>query len=375
MREGYERVTHIFDGHGGKIAQACAAYGLKADEIIDFSANINPLGYSPDLPKKISREFGAILHYPDINVSSLRSAIARKIHHKEEQVLVGNGSTEFIYLIPRALRPDTGLVFEPTYSDYARALRNSGARVKEVMCDEETFKYDFNHPALAGAETGGGTAVTYLCNPNNPTGYLTRRDEILSLAGRLPSMYIVIDEAFMDFVEGNDDFSVLPDAGGVRNVIVLRSMTKFHGFPGLRLGYMVAHPEVIERIKAVKEPWTVNTLAQVAGLAALEDRRHITRSREFVSAEKDFLYQELLEIDGLKPLRPSVNFILVKITDEGLTARELQEALIRMGILIRDCSNFKGLGNRHFRVAVRNREENMRLLSCLETVLKGLAVK
>ena len=363
----------MFGGHGGNIAQVCAAYGLRPAEIVDFSANINPLGYSPCLPEKIAKELESILHYPDIDVSLLRRAVASEIRHREEEVLIGNGSTEFIYLIPRVLRPETGVVFEPTYSDYARALRNSGAGIEEIICAEETFRRDLGHPVLS-AEDGGGRML-YVCNPNNPTGSLTKREEILSLAKRFPKMYIVMDEAFIDFVEEAEDFSVLPDVGKVRNVIVLRSMTKFHGFPGIRLGYMAAHPDVIERIEAVREPWTVNTLAQVAGLAALEDRHHINKSREFVSAEKDFLYRRLSAIDGLKPIRPSVNFILVKITDDGPTSRELQESLVRMGILIRDCANFKGLGNKYFRVAVRNREENLRLVSCLESALKGLAVR
>lgn len=363
----------MFSGHGGNIAQVCAAYGLKPDEIIDFSANINPLGYSSSLSGKITKGLKSILHYPDIDASLLRRAIASEIRHSEEEVLVGNGSTEFIYLIPRVLKPKTGVIFEPTYSDYARALRNSGAGVEDIVCEGETFRRDLGHPAL-GAEDGGGKML-YICNPNNPTGSLTKREEILSLAKRLPKMYIVMDEAFMDFVEEAEDFSVLPDVGKVRNVIVLRSMTKFHGFPGIRLGYMVAHPDVIERIAAVREPWMVNTLAQVAGLAALEDRHHINKSREFVSAEKDFLYGRLSAIDGLKPLRPSVNFILVKIADDGPTSHELQESLIRMGILIRDCANFKGLGSKYFRVAVRNREENLQLVSCLESVLKGFPPK
>ncbi len=361
-------------GHGGNIAQVCAAHGLRPNEIIDFSANINPLGYPPDLPDKILKEFQAVLHYPDIDASFLRSAIASNILHGEETILIGNGSTEFIYLAPRALRPATGIIFEPTYSDYARALRNTGAGVKEIVCKGDTFECDLGHPVLNSAGIDGN-AMLYLCNPNNPTGTLIKKEDILSLAERLPTMYIVVDEAFMDFVDKAENFSVLPDAGRVKNIIALRSMTKFYGFPGLRLGYMAAHQEVIERIESLKEPWTINTLAQVAGIAALKDRHHMDRSREFVSAERVFLYRQLSAIDGLTPLRPSVNFILAKITDDGPTARELQESLIGMGILIRDCANFKGLGDKYFRVAVRGREENLQLVSCLETVLKGSAVR
>ncbi len=374
MCEGLCQVTN--SGHGGNIAQVCETHGLRPDEIIDFSANINPLGYSPGLPARISRELQSVLHYPDIDAAPLRMAVSSHISRHEDEILIGNGSTEHIYLLPRILRPKTGIVFEPTYSDYARAMKNAGADVTEIMRKTETFEADLNHPAI-GSKTGGANTMLYLCNPNNPTGTLTKKEEVFSLATRYPDMCIVIDEAFMDFVPESDRFSVLTDAGAgdLRNVIVLRSMTKFHGFPGLRLGYMVAHTDIIERLRALKEPWTVNTLAQVAGLLALEDKEHVKKSREFAATEENFLYRQLSAIDGLRPIPPSVNFILVRISDDGPTSRELQESLIGMGILIRDCSNFGGLGDRYFRVAVRTREENVKLSSCLESALKGLVVK
>jgi threonine-phosphate decarboxylase len=361
--------------HGGNIAQVCETHGLRPDEITDFSANINPLGYSPGLPARISRELQSVLHYPDIDAAPLRTAVSSHISRHEDEILIGNGSTEHIYLLPRILRPETGIVFEPTYSDYARAMKNAGADVTEIMRKTETFEADLNYPAI-GSKTGANTML-YLCNPNNPTGTLTKKEEILSLARRCPDMCIVIDEAFMDFVADGYKFSVLKDAGAgsLRNIIVLRSMTKFHGFPGLRLGYTVAHTDIIERLRALKEPWTVNTLAQAAGLLALEDNDYIEKSREFVAAEKDFLYRQLSAIDGLRPIPPSVNFILVRISDDGPTSHELQESLIGMGILIRDCSNFRGLGDKYFRVAVRTRDENVKLVSCLESSLKGLVVK
>ncbi len=362
-------------GHGGNIAQVCETHGLRPDEIIDFSANINPLGYPPGLPARISRELQSVLHYPDIDAAPLRTAVSSYISRHEDEILIGNGSTEHIYLLPRILRPKTGIVFEPTYSDYARAMKNAGADVTEIMRKTETFEADLNHPAV-GTEPGV-RKMLYLCNPNNPTGTLTKKEEILSLARRCPDMCIIIDEAFMDFVAESDRFSVLTDAGAgnSRNVIVLRSMTKFHGFPGLRLGYMVAHTDIIERLRALKEPWTVNTLAQAAGLLALEDQEHAKKSREFAASEKNFLYRQLSSIDGLRPIPPSVNFILVSISDDGPTSREFQESLIGMGILIRDCSNFRGLGDKYFRVAVRTRDENEKLVSCLESALKGLVVK
>ncbi len=356
--------------HGGNIKEVCSQYGLEPGSLLDFSANINPLGYPLGLPKVVREGLHSILHYPDINCTDLRRAIAQKTRHKEEEILVGNGSTEFIYLIPRAFRPSRGLVFEPTYSDYARALRLAGAGVEEIITTEkDSFRPDFRNPAL----TEGQFQTVFLCNPNNPTGNLVEKEEILTLAEGQPQCLIVVDEAFMDFVDEPQRYTVLPESGGVKNLIVLRSMTKFFGYPGLRLGYMVAHPEVRNRIEVHKEPWTVNALAQLAGEVSLGDEDFIFRSREYVASEKSFLYRELSRLEGIAPIPPTVNFITSKITLEGLTSTGLKEMLIKKGLLIRDCSNFLGLGNKYFRVAVRRRDENFLLLRAIRTVLKEMA--
>ncbi|MFN3466150.1 MAG: threonine-phosphate decarboxylase CobD [Candidatus Brocadiales bacterium] len=374
-------------GHGGNIQEVCSYYGLEPGKLLDFSANINPLGYPSALPKALREGLSSILHYPDINCTSLRRAIARKIRHKEEEILIGNGSTELMYLIPRALRPQEGLVFEPTYSEYSRALRLAmpqsgaglaGASVERLVSTEDTsFRPDLR--SARGRLSERQSQMVFLCNPNNPTGKLVEKEEVLALSEGLPctravhgllQSIIVVDEAFMDFVDEPHRYTVLPEAGRVKNLIVLRSMTKFFGYPGLRLGYMVAHPEVISRVEGHKEPWTVNALAQLAGEVALADEDFIFRSREYVASEKLFLYRELSSLEGINPIPPTVNFITSKITLEGLTSVGLKESLIGKGLLIRDCSNFIGLSDKYFRVAVRRREENLLLLQALGSILK-----
>lgn len=352
----------MHSGHGGNIQEICSRYGLEPGGLLDFSANINPLGYPPSLSKALREGLPSILHYPDINCTRLRRAIAQKTHHKEEEVLIGNGSTELMYLIPRAFRPQKGLVFEPTYSEYGRALRLAGANVEKLVSTEVGA-------TRRVAPTSGQSQMVFICNPNNPTGDLIRKEEILALAEGLPQCLMVIDEAFMDFVDEPHKYTVLPEAGRVKNLIVLRSMTKFFGYPGLRLGYMVSHREVISQAEGHKEPWTVNALAQLAGEVALKDEDFIFRSREYVASEKSFLYRELSRLGGINPIPPTVNFITSRITLEGLTSAGLKEMLIRKGLLIRDCSNFPGLDDKYFRVAVRRREENLLLLQALGAVL------
>ena len=360
----------MHSGHGGNIQEICSRYGLEPGGLLDFSANINPLGYPPALSKTLREGLSSILHYPDINCTRLRRAIAQKTRHKEEEILIGNGSTELMYLIPRAFRPQEGLVFEPTYSEYGRALRLAGANVEKLVSTGDTsFRPDLQSTPGRLSESASGGQMIFLCNPNNPTGNLIKKEEIFALAEGLPQCLTVVDEAFMDFVDEPHKYTVLPEAGRVKNLIVLRSMTKFFGYPGLRLGYMVAHREVISQAEGHKEPWTVNALAQLAGEAALRDEDFIFRSREYVASEKSFLYGELSSLGGINPIPPTVNFITSKITLEGLTSAGLKEMLIRKGLLIRDCSNFPGLDDKYFRVAVRRREENLLLLQALGAVL------
>jgi threonine-phosphate decarboxylase len=184
-----------------------------------------------------------------------------------------------------------------------------------------------------------------------------------------PDITFVADEAFIDFVDEPEKYSVINETGTMRNLIVVRSLTKFYGFPGLRIGYLVAHVDLVRKMMEYKEPWSVNALAQYAALAALEDKEFISRSREFMFKERLYLFNELSSIQGLSPYKPTANYIFVKINLDGLVSSLLREQLLEHGIAIRDCSNFIGLNDNYFRIAVRTREENTMLVSTLKTLL------
>ncbi len=347
------------DGHGGNITKICATYGLSPESILDFSANINPLRYSQNVLNAIRNGFDTILHYPDTDCTELKRVIAEKTSHRECEIIVGNGSTELIYLAPRTLRPKKALLFQPTFSDYANALQLVHADVSEIVLNEsDSFQFSPDYAKLNGFSPD----LIFLCNPNNPTSQLIERERILELADSFASATIVVDESFMGFIEEREKYSVLNDAGVIKNLIVICSLTKFFGMPGLRLGFLVAHETLVDKINKFKEPWTVNAIAQLAGKAAMEDEDFIKKSRIFVSAEKSFLYEQISEIDGLYPFSPSANFMLVRIDRPNLPASQLYAQLIKSGLVIRDCSNFRGLGERYFRIAVRTRDENLRLL-------------
>jgi threonine-phosphate decarboxylase len=362
----------MLSGHGGNIKQICDKYGLSPDKIIDFSASINPLGCPEVVRKAVSEQFNDILHYPDSQCTDLGKTIAEKIPCKESNVIVGNGSNELFYLIPRALRPAKGVLLQPTFGEFKDAFYNSNVEVVEIINDDKELPVmNTNISRLMSIKDG----MVFLCNPNNPTGQLTRKEDIIELVNANPKRMIVIDEAFMDFVEDDEKYSVIKDAPLMENLIVVRSLTKFYGFPGLRLGYLVANKSIVNKLMRYKEPWTVNTIAQIAGMASINDEVFAANTRQYVSGEKTFLYDGLRVINGIQPFQPTVNFILVRIEDSRIISSSIQNRLMKDNILIRNCSNFVGLNENYFRVAVKTREENQKLLSTLKFVMDDVSSK
>ena len=362
----------MLNAHGGNINKLCDKYGLNPDKVIDFSASINPLGCPEDVHKVILERFGDIRNYPDSECINLKKTIADKISCKGSNIIVGNGSNELFYLIPRAIKPKQGFLLQPTFSEFKDALSSANVEVVEIVNDDGNFPLiNTNLSTLMNIEDG----MVFICNPNNPTGQLTLKSDIIELVKGNPNRLIVVDEAFMDFVDDGEKYSVIKEAPLIDNLIVVRSLTKFYGFPGLRLGYLVAKESNVNKLMQFKEPWTVNTFAQIAGHVAINDVEYAVNTRQYVSREKGFMYDGLADIKGIRPLQPSVNFILVKIHNAEITSSGIQDLLIKDNIIIRDCSNFTGLNDKYFRVAVRTREENQKLLNSLNLIMNDIVTE
>lgn len=362
----------MLSGHGGNVKQICVQHGLCPDKIIDFSASINPLGCPAVVRAAVLDQFNDVLHYPDSQCTDLRKAIAENVTCNESNVIIGNGSNELFYLIPRALKPEKGVLLHPTFGEFKDAFSNSNIDVDEIINNVKEFSViNTNISRLKGVKN----SMIFLCNPNNPTGQLTLKEDIIELVNDNPNRLIVIDEAFMDFVEGDERYSVIQDAPLMDNLIVVRSLTKFYGFPGLRLGFLVANESIVNKLLQYKEPWTVNTFAQAAGMAAINDEEFAVKTRQYVSGEKTFLYDGLTMIKGILPFQPTVNFILVRIGADGITSSEIQNLLLMHNILIRNCSNFVGLDENYFRIAVKTREDNRKLLTALQLVMDDVPSK
>lgn len=353
--------------HGGTVYAAARLLGVPPEEILDFSASINPLGLPPGVRDAVLAAFDRVVHYPDPEAAELTEALARRHGVVPENICPANGSTELIHLLPRLVPGSRALVVAPPFSEYAAALERGGWEVHYCFLRSSNgFLLDLRTLEQRLAD---GFDLLVIANPGNPTGALVPLPlvaEILELCrgtGTVP----VVDEAFMDFCEEESAVAaVVADGRGV----ILRSLTKFYALPGLRLGYAVATPDIIGRLDGLIPPWSVGTLAQAAGVAALADDGYRERTLALVAAEREYLSAALASLPGLRPYPSAANYLLVELTS-GLTAADLAGRLLRRRILIRDCATFPGLDERFFRVAVRARRENDRLLAELERSLRS----
>ncbi len=349
--------------HGGNIRKAVRQYDLDERRILDFSSNINPLGPSPMAMRAAKSSLRHVDRYPDPDMTELRAAIARYFGIKPGQVVCGSGSNGLIHHIPRVFRPRKALLPAPTFTEYAAAVEAGGGEAVLFPLDERGgFRVDPVDMAFAFK----GMDMAFLCNPNNPTGRLIPRQEMLEIV-RLAlreNVRLVIDEAFIDFAECE---SLVKEAALSGHLICLRAFTKFFGMPGLRVGYAVCGDDVARALRAAQEPWSVTIPAERAAIAALGDWRYIKKTRASVEKERERLLGELRLLPGVETFPPAANFILFKL--KGISAHELTDRLAQRSILVRDCSNFPGLGGSFIRVAVRGRRENKRLVRTLRELL------
>ncbi len=353
--------------HGGNLREVSRRYAVDEDALVDFSSNINPLGCPPAVRSLLRSGAALIASYPDTKCGALREALASALGCGPGNIIAGNGSTELIYLIPRTFKPRRALILTPTFSEYEKSLLAAGCAVRSLpLQDNEQFHVS---PGTV-IDLLSRMDMLFLCNPNNPTGALMGRDALseILVAAEKRGVLSVVDEAFVDFAP---NYSRAGDIGRRSNLMVLRSMTKFYGIPGIRLGYLVASAQLVKQLNRFKEPWTVNTLAQKIGIACAADERFAAQTRRFIAAERDFLLARIQLIAGLQPRPSSANYLLLQITRRGLSSTAVYEKLARQGILVRDCRSFKGMGSRFIRVAVKGRRDNRRLLTGLEHVMEG----
>ena len=358
-------MSHTYD-HGGNIFDIARQLETEPADIVDFSASINPLGLSPMVRKAVICALDSLVHYPDNSHQELKQALARYHGLATANICVANGSTEIIYHLPAMLPGNRALVVSPSFNEYVRALSQHHWDIGHFILKPES---NFSIDLIALQQTlSEGYSALYLCNPGNPNGtlYTLKTIEQIYNICIASGTFLVLDEAFIDFCEDSSakHFIIRGDNG-----IVLRSMTKFFGIPGLRLGYALSSSTLTGRLDAMGGPWSVNTMALAAGVAALKDTAHNQQTIGYIRQERQNLFDRLKEFRQLRVYPSSANFILAEIID-GMSAMELRDRLLHQRLLIRDCSNFMGLSPRFFRVAVRTAAENERLVTAMKMILK-----
>lgn len=353
----------MIHGHGGNVYEIADALGCGPDEIVDMSSNVSPIGTVPGLKEVLAEKWNDITRLPEADACTLRAWFAESLNLDENNVLVGNGTTEFIYMIPPALRVKKALVVGPTYSDYADACRAFGAGVRYYIVREEN---DFE-PSLGNIESElSGVDTLFICNPNNPTGCLIPKETLQSFISAHPQVRFVIDESYLPFIPDWGAETLAHNKAG--NLVVLHSFSKIFGIPGLRLGFLIASCETVSAFVPFKCPWSVNSLALAAGMFLVGQKSFIRSVAEFVQQERRLFVGSIEGIEGIHVFPSSVHFMLFKLNGQ-MTAPELFKAMADHKILIRDCANFVGLSDRFFRIAIKDSEANTRCAEALRGIL------
>ena len=371
--------------HGGNIFQFAHEQRIEPYEVIDFSANINPLGPSQHGLSALESQLRYISHYPDATNDDILNAIADIYGMNKNQIVVGNGAAELLYAICRLPGYTGAFVPAPGFSEYKAALEASRIPVRDIYYrprEDEHGKPYFEVPYLAletfAAELKGqdGRIIVFLGNPNNPDGTLLDKNHIRTIASMLKdaNSLLVIDESFIDFV-GNDtlqdnEYSMRSLVNEFDNIIVVHSFTKFYAVPGLRIGAAFSNPLIIEQLNSFIPTWSVNTLAQSYTEAALNDVEYVKRTKQVLHEEQLFMYNSLDTIDGITVYPPSANFILFHIEQEGITAESINEALKKYNMIVRNCDSYMGLNNQWVRVAIKDHDTNVKLVEKLTDILK-----
>ena len=340
--------------HGGDV--------YKYDHCLDFSANCNPLGTPQSVKQAIIDSVEDLSDYPRVGCGPLKEAIADYEHTKKEYLICGNGAADLIFSLSRALNPKKALLPAPTFAEYEQALVSVGCEISRYYLKEENdFCIQKDYPDVLKREKPD---IIFLCNPNNPTGLLVEKTLLEKILKRCQELNILmaVDECFLDFVPSPEKYTLKEYLETYDNLFLLKAFTKRYAMAGVRLGYgLCGNKGLLEKIEGVCQPWNVSSMAQSAGLAALQEREYVEKGRQVTFQELAYLKEELTALGY--PVYPSqANYVFFT------GPADLYEKLEQKKILIRDCSNYTGLSKGYYRVAVKKHEENQQLVRALKEI-------
>ncbi|MFH2046275.1 MAG: aminotransferase class I/II-fold pyridoxal phosphate-dependent enzyme [Pseudomonadota bacterium] len=363
----------MITGHGGNIYKLAAQLNCNPSEIIDMSSNVNPLGPPAGLVSFLKKNINSITSLPEVDSNEAILAFSKYYNISKDRVLAGNGTTQFIYNIPKALCSKKVLIIGPTYSDYEDSCIMNKVEYEYFILNESLYYYpdlDLLKKTIVNFDT------IFICNPNNPTGVLINRLDLESLIRSFPKKNFIVDESYMPFARGGKEKSILNS--DFNNLIVLNSMSKIFKIPGLRIGFLIASKENINKFLPYVLPWNVNSIAQAAVYYLMSPENN---AQDFIEKTVDFLEKERIrfakqfeKISEVKIFPSSTSFILFKL-DTNLSAKDICKRLSSEKILIRNCSNFKGLSDQNLRISMKTTFLNRLIAKKLVDMISNLGGK
>ena len=360
----------IPDFHGSDIEAVAAFYQLDPDKIINFAANVNPLGISQKLKTELARNIDIISQYPERDYRSLRAAIGEYANCNPDHIIPGNGSTELISGVIQSIQPKQAILIAPSYSEYEREVNLCGGQIQYHVLKKEN-NYELSADALI-SDCTSDTDLIVLCNPNNPTSNAITIFELDRLLNWCNShnIIIMIDETYIEFSEHPEAIEAISLVDKHNNLIVLRGVSKFFAAPGLRLGYAVcSNSDLRNTINAHKDPWSINSVAAKAGEIMFQDTDYIQQTKHLIISEKKKMIDALSETKHFKVYPSESNFLLIELIDTELTATECFKHCIKKGLMLRDCSTFQELGDKFLRICMMLPEDNSKIIAALKELV------
>jgi threonine-phosphate decarboxylase len=361
-----------FESHGGDVWGFSRKYNIPLEKVLDFSGPINYLGPPPRAVEAVRRNAKLIRFYPDPNPVEFKTEIAQYVGHgvNAANIILGNGSIELIYMITGVFHHNFKAVIPvPSFTEYEKAVLRVGGEPVFVQLPEN-FALE---PQSVKKAITDDARILCICNPHSPSGTLYSREAIRDLADfcREKDVILSVDENYIEFTGKAQDTTMAGYVKKYENLFVIRSVTKFYGMPGIRLGYGIAGEGLIDTLQVDRQPWSINSLAVCATLAAFKDTEFTENTKRTIAKERAQFAEMLREIGGLYVFPSETNFLLVKILNKKITSTILKKEMARERILIRDCSTFVGLDETYFRVTVRSLRDNLKLVKTLRKVLEN----
>lgn len=356
--------------HGSDLEKIQQVYGVPKEEITSFSSNVNPLGISPKVKQLLAERIDVISSYPDREYTSLRKCISKYTDAEPDHIIVGNGTSELISLFIKVLQPKKSLIIGPTYSEYEREVTLGGGNslyfpLKEV----ENFKLNLSALCSAFNES---LDLLVVCNPNNPTSSSISCKDMRTILDTCKQygIMVLVDETYIEFVTEIKKITAVSLARHYNNIVILRGVSKFYAAPGLRLGYAITgNQDLLKEVNILKNPWTINSLAALAGEIMFQDTDYIQQTKQLIGAERRRIYEYLKTKDTIQVYEPEANFLLVRIKKAGITSGDVFERAIMHKIMIRDCSTFPFLNDQYIRFCILKPKQNDQLLECIGGIL------